>query len=73
MYKILLPFLSLAACTSDSYDAVTRSDVVRVCPDGTLVGFDPETQRYTIASDGWTGFVAKGVTIENICKEATSG
>lgn len=60
--------LSIGACSSSTMQAVERSDVVRVCNDGTLVGFDPETKRYTVAKGRWTGIVARNVELSEICQ-----
>jgi hypothetical protein len=71
MKKILIlaiPVLILSAC-SKSESAVYRSDVVKVCNDGTLVGFDPKTKRYTVAKNRWVGVVAEGIELKDICQE----
>jgi hypothetical protein len=68
---LLVPVLFVSACSEpySAYLAVHRSDVVKVCSDGTLVGFDPQTKRYTVAKNRWVGIVAEGIKLEDICQE----
>lgn len=65
---LLVPVVLLSAC-SETDRAVRRSQVVKVCNDGTLVGFDPQTKRYTVAKNRWIGMVAESVKLEDICQE----
>ena len=65
---LLIPVLFVSAC-SKAQSAVHRSEVVKVCNDGTLVGFDPQTKRYTVAKNRWVGIVAEGVELKDICQE----
>lgn len=71
MKKILVLLIPvfLSGCNLETELAVKRSEVVKVCNDGTLVGYDKETQQYTVAKGRWVGIVSKQVELENICQE----
>ena len=66
---LLIPVLFVSACSSKAQSAAHRSEIVKVCKDGTLVGFDPQTKRYTVAKNRWVGIVAEGVELKDLCQE----
>ena len=65
---LFTPLLVLAACSSTAYEAVKDSEITKVCADGTLVGYNKELKRYTVAQDYWTGIVSADVKLEDICQ-----
>ena len=71
---VLLVPVFLSGCVSEktrnTIDSIERSEVVKVCSDGTLVGYDPELQQYNISKGISIGMVSKEVELENICQKA---
>ena len=72
--------LGLAGCSAqpsgpavDIDSARERAQVVRICPDGTFIGFDPVTRRLIYVSAGVLvgsqGFISRGLTAEQVCPE----